>query len=67
LGETTFSKLPPKRLKEVISQFDSAIKREFNPLDPKAETDFEIMLPLPDMPEKGITDGYFTLSKYVYL
>lgn len=64
LGEKVMRNLPEKRLKEVIAQFDSTIKREFNPLDPTSEKEFEISIPLPDMPEKGLSDGYLSVSKY---
>jgi len=34
--------LTPKSLLELVRYFDSSIKRQFNPLDPSADTEFEV-------------------------
>ena len=56
--------LTDKRLADLLRQFDGTIKRQFNPLDPSAERDFEISVSgLVDMPNIGLRDGYMTLSQ----
>jgi hypothetical protein len=56
--------LDERRLGDLLRQFDSSIKRQFNPYDSQAETDFEISVAgIQDMPQIGLRDGYLTLSK----
>ena len=56
--------LDERRLADLLRQFDSAIKRQFNPFDSQAETEFEISVAgIQDMPQIGLHDGYLRLSK----
>jgi len=56
--------LDEKRLADLLRQFDSTIKRQFNPFDSQAETEFEISVAgIQDMPQIGLRDGYLRLSK----
>ena len=52
-----------KRLAALVRQFDSSIKRQFNPFDPILETDFEIAIGIQNEPLIGLRDGYLTLAK----
>jgi hypothetical protein len=56
--------LDGKRLAYLLRQFDNAIKRQFNPFDSQAETEFEIPVAgIQDIPEIGLHDGYLRLHK----
>jgi hypothetical protein len=55
--------LSEKKLKELLTQFESTIKREYNPLDPTSEQEFEVIFGSPDMPDVGVEDGYLSLKK----
>jgi hypothetical protein len=56
--------LDQKRLADLLRQFDTSIKRNFNPYDPSAETDFELAISgVRDMPQIGLRDGYLLLPK----
>ena len=56
--------LDDRRLADLLRQFDSSIKRQFNPFDPMAEKDFEISVAgIQDMPQIGLRDGYLILSE----
>jgi hypothetical protein len=57
--------LTPKRLLELVRYFDSSIKRQFNPLDPSADTEFEVPIAgVDDILWIGFEDGYLRLTKY---
>lgn len=58
--------LTPKNLTQLVRHFDSTIKREFNPLNPSADTEFEIPIAgAQDMEWIRLKDGYLTLSKFL--
>lgn len=58
--------LTPKKLAQLVRYFDSTIKREFNPLDPSSDTEFEIPIAgVGDMEWIGLKDGYLRLSKFL--
>jgi hypothetical protein len=66
-GEVGIQCLDEKRLAELCRHFDSSIKRQFNPFDPLAETEFEIPIPgIQDMPSIGLRDGYLMLTRSSY-
>jgi hypothetical protein len=58
--------LTPKRIAELLRYFDSSIKRQFNPLDPSVDNDFEIPIAgiADDIPHIGLKDGYLSLKKF---
>jgi hypothetical protein len=55
--------LGDKRLAAMVQQFNSSIKRQFNPFDPMASTEFEIAIGIQDKPSIGLNDGYLTITK----
>jgi len=64
-GKASEKILTPKRLLELVRYFDSSIKRQFNPLDPSADTEFEVPIAgVDDIPRIGFEDGYLRLTKY---
>jgi hypothetical protein len=57
--------LTPKRVAELVRHFDSSIKRDYNPLEPDADTEYEVpIVGVPDMPDIGLEDGYLRLSEF---
>lgn len=66
-GEVGIQSLDNKRLAELVRHFDNQIKRQFNPFDSMAETEFEIPVSgIQDMPSIGLRDGYLMLTRLVY-
>jgi hypothetical protein len=55
--------LGDKRLAAMVQQFNNTIKRQFNPFDPMAQTDFEIGIGIQDEPLIGLNDGYLALTR----
>lgn len=63
-GEVGIQYLDDKRLSELVRHFDNQIKRQFNPFDSMAETEFEIPISgIQDMPSIGLRDGYLILTR----
>lgn len=63
-GRKADTVLTKKRVAELVRHFDISIKRQYNPLDPRCETEYEIAFAgVQDMPEIGLEDGYLRLSK----
>jgi hypothetical protein len=63
-GRAGTNVLDERRLADLIRQFDSSIKRQFNPFDECCETEFNIPVSgVQDIPEIGIHDGYLFISK----
>jgi hypothetical protein len=53
-----------KTLGELLRSFQNQIKRQFDPVGPYAQAEYEVAVPgMPDMPQIGLRDGYLALSK----
>ena len=60
--------LNDKRRIELRRHFDSFIKRQFNPLDPDCEDEYEIPFAgAADIPDIGLEAGYLKVRKLVHL
>jgi len=65
-GEAAEKVLTAKRITDLKHYFETAIKRQFNPLNSSADTDFEIPIAgVRDMLSLGFKDGYLTLRWFV--
>ena len=65
LGQHAKTILSTRRLVEAIRYFENSIKRAFNPYDPSCDDEYDIPLSgAKDVPEIGLEDGYFKLSKF---
>ena len=57
--------LTDKRRIELRRHFDSFIKRQFNPLDPDCEDEYEIPFAgSADIPDIGLEAGYLNVRKF---
>jgi hypothetical protein len=66
LGRHSATILTPKRILEFKRQFDSFIKRQFDPFDEDCEEEYEVNLAgAPDIPEVGLEAGYLKIKKHV--
>ena len=57
-------KIDERCIRELVAQFQNRIKHQFDPLDPRGDTELDLPIPgVQDIPGIGIRDGYMTFSK----
>jgi hypothetical protein len=69
LGRHAKRILTAESLEEPMTNFENALKRNFNPYEPDCEEAYEIRLSgrPPDIPEAGLEAGYIKVTKYCTL
>jgi hypothetical protein len=66
MGSLASEILNPRRTAEILRNFETVIKYQFNPLSSECDAEFEIPIPgASDVPSIGLEAGYLKLKRYI--